>query len=109
MADDHSQPPPTKDRDVSPEEARSYLDDLTLEETFHVGQSLGRVLERLDTQFRQLADLKTALEETDEKVSRLVREFGFIKKAWWVGLLALGFVLAKLTDYLPALLSRPPG
>jgi len=94
---------------VSPEEARSYLDDLTLEETFHVGQSLGRVLERLDTQFRQLADLKTALEETDEKVSRLVREFGFIKKAWWVGLLALGFVLAKLTDYLPALLSRPPG
>lgn len=94
---------------MSPEEARSYLDDLTLEETFHVGQSLGRVLERLDTQFRQLADLKTALEETDEKVSRLVREFGFIKKAWWVGLLALGFVLAKLTDYLPALLSRPPG
>jgi len=66
---------------VSPEEARSYLDDLTLEETFHVGQSLGRVLERLDTQSRQLADLKTALEETDEKVSRLVRGFGFIKKA----------------------------
>ncbi|MCY4349220.1 MAG: hypothetical protein OXC25_05155 [Thiotrichales bacterium] len=82
---------------------------MQVEETFHVGQSLGRVLERLDTQSRQLADLKTALEETDEKVSRLVREFGFIKKAWWVGLLALGFVLAKLTDYLPALLSRPPG
>ena len=82
---------------------------MQVEETFHVGQSLGRVLERLDTQCRQLADLKTALEETDEKVSRLVREFGFIKKAWWVGLLALGFVLAKLTDYVPALLSRPPG
>ena len=82
---------------------------MQVEETFHVGQSLGRVLERLDTQSMQLADLKTALEETDEKVSRLVREFGFIKKAWWVGLLALGFVLAKLTDYLPALLSRPPG
>lgn len=109
MADDHSQPPPTKDRNEQPDETRSYLDGLTFEETFHVGQSLGRVLERLDTQANRLADLKTALKETDAKVSQLVREFGFIKKAWWVGLLALGFVLAKLTDYLPSLLSRPPG
>ena len=53
--------------------------------------------------------MKTSLKEMDEKVSRLVREFGFIKKAWWTGLLALGFMLAKLTDYLPTILSRPPG
>ena len=51
------------------------------EETFHVGRSLGRILERIDTQSGQLADLKTVLEETDEKVSWIVREFGFTKKA----------------------------
>ncbi len=109
MGDDHKLATPEKDRDESPDETRSYLDGLTFEETFHVGQSLGRVLERLDTQATRLADLKTALKDTDDKVSRLVREFGFIKKAWWIGLLALGFVLAKLTDYLPTFLSRPPG
>lgn len=109
MADDPSQTPPTKDRDESPDETQSYLGGLTFEETFHVGQSLGRILERLDTHSKRLDDLKTTLKETDEKVSRVVREFGFIKKAWWVGLLALGFALAKLTDYLPTLLSRPPG
>ena len=109
MADDPSQTPPTKDRDESPDETQSYLDGLTFEETFHVGQALGRVLERLDTQAKRLDDLNTSLRETDEKVSRLVREFGFIKKAWWIGLLALGFVLAKLTDYLPTLFTQPPG
>ena len=109
MADDPPQTPPTKDRDEAPDETQSYLDGLTFEETFHVGQSLGRILERGDTHSRRLDDSKTALAETDEKVSRLVREFGFSKKVWWIGLLALGFVLAKLTDYLPTLLSRPPG
>ena len=69
MADDHSQPPSTKDRNEQPDEARSYLDGLTFEETFHVGQSLGPVLERLDTQANRFADLKTALKETDAKVS----------------------------------------
>ena len=82
---------------------------LTVEETFHVGQSLGRVLERLETQSKRLDDLRVALDGMDEKVSRLVREFGFIKKAWWVGLIALGYVLAKLADYLPAILSRSAG
>lgn len=109
MADDRKTATPEKDRDESPDETQSYLDGLTFEETFHVGQSLGRVLERLDTQAKRLDELKTSLKETDEKVSRLVREFGFIKKAWWIGLLALGFMLAKLTDYLPTILSRPPG
>ena len=109
MADDRKNAPPERDRDESPDETQSYLDGLTFEETFHVGQSLGRVLERLDTQAKRLDDLKTSLKEMDEKVSRLVREFGFIKKAWWIGLLALGFMLAKLTDYLPTILSRPPG
>ncbi|MDE0458533.1 MAG: hypothetical protein OXI15_14665 [Chromatiales bacterium] len=109
MADDPSQTPPTRDRDESPDETQSYLAGLTFEETFHVGQSLGRVLERLDTQAKRLDDLNTTFKETDEKVSRLVREFGFIKKAWWIGLLALGFVLAKLTDYLPILFSQPSG
>ena len=47
--------------------------------------------------------------ETDKKVSRLVRESGFIKTAWWIGLLAPGFMLAKRTDYLPTILSRRPG
>ena len=69
----------------------------------------GRVLERLDTQSKRIDDLKALLEETDKKVSQLVREFGFIKKAWWIGLIALGFVVAKLTDYLPAILSLPSG
>ena len=109
MGDDHKLATPEKDRDESSDEARSYLDGLTVEETFHVGQSLGRVLERLDTQAKRLDDLKASLKGMDEKVSQLVREFGFIKKAWWIGLIALGFVLAKLTDYLPTLLSRPPG
>ena len=109
MADDPSQTPPTKDRDESPDESKSYLDGLTFEETFHVGQSLGRVLERLENQSKRIDDLKTILDAMDGKVSRLVREFGFIKKAWWIGLLALGFVLAKLTDYLPTIFSQPPG
>ena len=109
MADDPSQTPPTKDRDESPDETQSYLGGLTFEETFHVGQSLGRILERLNTHSKRLDDLKTDLDAMDGKVSRLIREFGFIKKAWWIGLIALGFMLAKLTDYLPAILSQPPG
>ena len=109
MDDDRNLATPEKDRDESPDEGRSYLEGLSVEETFHIGQSLGRVLERLDTQSKRIDDLKALLEETDKKVSQLVREFGFIKKAWWIGLIALGFVVAKLTDYLPAILSLPSG
>ena len=109
MADNPPQTPPTTDRDESPDETQNYLDGLTFEETFHVGQSLGRVLERLDTHTKRLDDLKSALDTIDGNVSRLIREFGFIKKAWWIGLIALGFMLAKVAEYLPTFFSQPSG
>ena len=100
---------PEKDPDAAPDETRDYLEGLTFEETFHVGQSLGRVLERLDTHTKRLDALKTDIDTMGGKVDRLIREFGFIKKAWWVGLIALGFMLAKIADYLPTFFSQPSG
>ena len=108
MANKRADVTPKKDPDA-PSDETQYLDGLTFEETFHVGQSLGRVLERLDNQTKRIEDLKELLDETDKKVSRLIREFGFIKKAWWIALIALGFAIAELIDYLPAIFSSPSG
>ena len=109
MDNDPLPTPPAADQPETPEETRKYLDGLTIEETFHIGQSLGRVLERLELHTGRLDDLKTSIDETDGKVSHLVREFGYIKKAWWAVLIALGFVLAEILDYLPTLFPDDSG
>ena len=109
MADEVGTSTPGKDQDVPPSDAQRYLATLRTEEVFNIGQSQGRILERLDAQDKRMDDLKTSINAMDGKVSRLIREFGFIKKAWWIGLIAVGFMLAKLTEYLPTILSRPPG
>ena len=104
MAKDRSETTPAEDQDEAPDETRSYLDGLTLEETFHIGQSLGRILERLENHAERLDGLKNSIDAMETNVSRLVREFGFIKKAWWLGLIALGFLLAEVIELLPTIL-----
>ena len=105
MADDRSETPPVESRDETPDEARSYVESLGLEETFHIGQSLGRILERLENHAKQLDDLKNSIDAMGRDVSRLVREFGFIKKAWWLGLIALGYLLNEAIKFIP---TTPP-
>lgn len=105
MVDDRSATPPEDEQDATPDETRRYLSGLSLEETFHIGQSQGRILERLESQGKRLDGLQDAVDGMDKKVSQLIREFGFIKKAWWLGLVALGFVLSEAMEYLPAILS----
>ena len=107
MADTRSEVTPERDPEAAPNEAQAHLDRLSFEENFHIGQALGRIIERLDTESKRIDALRSLLESTDKKVSRLVREFGFIKKEWWIGLIAFGYVLARLADYLPTTLSSP--
>jgi hypothetical protein len=107
MADTRSEVTPERDPEAAPDEAQAHLDRLSFEENFNIGQALGRIIERLDTESKRIDALKSLLESTDKKVSRLVREFGFIKKAWWIGLIAFGYVLARLSDSLPTIFSSP--
>ena len=93
---------------MPPSVAQKYLATLRTEEFFNIGQSQGRILERLDAQDKRMGDLKSSIDAMDEKVSRLIREFGFIKKAWWIGLIALGFLLSEVVNRLPAIFSSSP-
>ena len=104
MVDDRSETTPEEDQDAAPDETRGYLEGLTLEETFHIGQSLGRILERLENHAKRLDGLKISIDAMEANVSKLVREFGFIKKAWWLGLIALGFFLSEVFKLLPTIL-----
>lgn len=54
---------------------------LRLDEVFNIGQSQGRILERLDAQEKRMDGLKSTIDAMDGKVSQLLREFGFIRKA----------------------------
>lgn len=103
MDDDRTGTPPTDEREETPEEAQKYLSGLTLEETFHIGQSLGRVLERLDTHADRIDAVESSIGTVDEKVSVLLREFGHIKKAWWVVLIVFGYFLEDIIAFIRTL------
>ena len=63
------------------------------QEVFEIAQTLGRVIERLDLQGRKIDGIEESIRAQNEKIDRLSREFGYIKKGWWLVLIVLGMAL----------------
>ena len=59
---------------------------------------MGRVLEKLDTHSKTLENLQSDMKEVKDDAATLIREFGYIKKFWWLGLVVLGVVLKVVYD-----------
>ena len=66
---------------------------LFTQQVFEIAQSLGRTMERLESQGEQIQRIDTTIQTLDEKVDGIARDFGIIKKIWWLGLIVLGFCL----------------
>ena len=50
-------------------------------------------MERLDIQGRKIDGIEKSVRTQDEKIDRLSREFGYIKKGWWLALILLGVAI----------------
>ena len=67
--------------------------DLFTQQVFEIAQSLGRTMERLESQGEHIQRIDTTIQTLDKKVDGIARDFGIIKKIWWPGLIVLGFFL----------------
>ena len=67
--------------------------DLFTQQVFEIAQSLGRNMERLESQGEHIQRIDTTIQTLDKKVDGIARDFGIIKKVRWLGLIVLGFCL----------------
>ena len=97
---------PSQGRQSGQETPGSVVDEprfLAFQEMFEVSQSLGRVLERLDHHAKKIDKTDESIQALTSQVTQLLREFGFIKKAWWIGIFLLGYFVEKIISFVGAL------
>jgi len=71
---------------------------MSMPPTSGIAQTLGRAMEHLDSQSRQIEQLDSTVHGLSERVERISRDFAYIKKAWWALLILFGFGLEELYD-----------
>lgn len=101
MADDDKASPEdaeTSQRSITPDQLTGAHRFLSFQEVFEIARTLGRAMERLDSQSRKIEQLDRTVHGLSEKVERISRDFAFIKKAWWALLILFGFGLSELYD-----------
>ena len=71
---------------------------LFVQEAFEIAQTLGRVQERLDSHSQKLNQIDEAVQGLSEKVDHISREFGYIKRAWWIAIFLLGIAFKEVYE-----------
>ena len=87
-------------RTATPDQVVGDTRFLLVQETFEIAQTMGRAMERLDSQSRKIDQLDEAIRTLSEKVDRISRDFAYIKKTWWLVLILVGVALKEAYDML---------
>ena len=89
----------TTQQPTPPDQTSGDARFLFVQEVFEIAQTLGRVQERLDSHGRKLDQIERSTKALGNKVDHLSREFGYIKKAWWIVVFLLGIAAKEIPDY----------
>ena len=85
-------------RPTTPEQFAGDARFLFVQEVFEIAQTLGRVQERLDSHSQKLDRIDESTRSLSEKIDDVSREFGYIKKAWWIAVFLLGIAFKEIYD-----------
>lgn len=89
---------PETESDVSPpsqdgDDPSALFSQQVFTQQFEIAQSIGRILESLKVHDDQFDGLKSDIEAVKSEVAQVGKEFGYIRKSWWIFLVLLGFML----------------
>ena len=80
-------------RSTTPVDVVGEAGFLFTQQVFEISQTLGRVMERLDTHSEKLDRMEQAVGQLTEKVDGISQDFRIIKHFWWICLVAAGALL----------------